>query len=372
MTLLAGPRLGLLIDGALGESHYSEFMRLLRGIDTLVQPAAISMTLATPPASPANGDTYIIPTGATGAWAAYAGKVARYTSAGAEGLAKWEYFTPAKGWVFNVNDDTGNGSSSGNLYRYSGTAWVFLSTGATGGAGGVDGWRGSFHNLSVITTGTDYSATITAESLCVADSSYAMTWLRNVSLTVNGANAGAGGLDTGTIAAANWYYLYVIYNPTTFVAAAILSLSSSGPTLPDGYTAYALVSACRAVTSTTYFRKFKQTDDYVDLNYDAALTVAGVAVYSAVTLATATAVSFLEAIPPINKSFRFKSVVSSASLTAYLAFDSTLYRPIFNNAVTLGLNGESPETNGVTSFYYKNSSASYNQTLYVTGYRIRL
>ncbi len=46
----------------------------------------------TPPASPSEGDIYIVPTGATGSWLNQDGKVAQYRN------ASWEFYTPAVGW----------------------------------------------------------------------------------------------------------------------------------------------------------------------------------------------------------------------------------------------------------------------------------
>lgn len=49
-------------------------------------------------------------------------------------------------------------------------------------------------------------------------------------------SSGAGGLDTGTAASNTWFYIWLIYNPTTTTYAAMLSLSSTAPTMPSGYT----------------------------------------------------------------------------------------------------------------------------------------
>jgi len=46
----------------------------------------------------------------------------------------------------------------------------------------------------------------------------------------------AGGLDTGTVAADTFYYLFAIYNPTTQTSDALFSASKTNPTLPSGYT----------------------------------------------------------------------------------------------------------------------------------------
>jgi hypothetical protein len=44
------------------------------------------------------------------------------------------------------------------------------------------------------------------------------------------------GLDTGTVANATWYYLWVFHNPTTGDSLYRLSASSTTPTPPSGYT----------------------------------------------------------------------------------------------------------------------------------------
>ena len=63
---------------------------------------------------------------------------------------------------------------------------------------------------------------------------------KNVFITLSG----AGGLDTGSESADDWYYIYIIMKPdgTTF---GLLSNSPTTPTMPSGYTFKALVGAVR-------------------------------------------------------------------------------------------------------------------------------
>jgi len=51
--------------------------------------------------------------------------------------------------------------------------------------------------------------------------------------------AGVGGLDTGAATTSTWYYLWAIYNGVSF--SGLLSLSSTAPTIPAGYTSWSLV-----------------------------------------------------------------------------------------------------------------------------------
>ncbi|MDE1998019.1 MAG: DUF2793 domain-containing protein [Burkholderiales bacterium] len=85
-------------------------------LDALVQPTVKSTTLATPPASPANGDAYIVAASPTGAWAGKAGQIAVWN---ARGTGAWVFYMPKIGWV--VNDP-----SHGILWCYSGSAWAPL------------------------------------------------------------------------------------------------------------------------------------------------------------------------------------------------------------------------------------------------------
>ena len=55
--------------------------------------------LATPPASPVDGDRYIIPAGATGVWVGKTNQIAvRVASA-------WEYYVPKVGWLCFIEDE---------------------------------------------------------------------------------------------------------------------------------------------------------------------------------------------------------------------------------------------------------------------------
>ena len=120
MTLSVGPKLGLLVHGALGEAHYDQLMAQWRALDTLIQCNVISMALATPPGSPADGATYIVATSPTGAWAGKAANLARWSAV----VGAWEFFSPKEGWeAYCLADDLD--------HKFNGTAWVVASGGMT-------------------------------------------------------------------------------------------------------------------------------------------------------------------------------------------------------------------------------------------------
>jgi hypothetical protein len=65
--------------------------------------SVISSTTTAPPPSPADGDRYLVPTGATGAWAGHAGEVAIWDAE----ESVWVFEVPASGTIVNV-EDTGD------------------------------------------------------------------------------------------------------------------------------------------------------------------------------------------------------------------------------------------------------------------------
>lgn len=112
------PRLGLpQIIGGQALKHITHNEALMR-LDLLVQASVETSSLPSPPTSPIEGEAFIVPTGATGAWAGHVSEIAAF-QAGA-----WTFYDPASGWqVFD--------KATGSLLVFSGTAWLALaSTGA--------------------------------------------------------------------------------------------------------------------------------------------------------------------------------------------------------------------------------------------------
>ena len=83
----------------------------LRLIDTLVQLAIVDRDLTAPPASPAEGQRWIVKASPTGAWTGHANHVAAWQDGG------WLFCTPKVGWFAYLIDE-------GALIAWSGTAWV--------------------------------------------------------------------------------------------------------------------------------------------------------------------------------------------------------------------------------------------------------
>lgn len=143
----------------------------------------------------------------------------------------------------------GNGAGAVSLLAPGTAGNVLFSTG-TAIQSGVIGFapEGARRNLRVQATGNT-SVTVTADSVVVYTAGGLGRLLNTVSLTLSTATTGANGLDTGVIANSTWYAVWVIYDPTTPTVAGLLSLSSTAPTLPSGYTYKARVGWVRYATA---------------------------------------------------------------------------------------------------------------------------
>jgi len=91
---LTDPNLGLAYGWTLGESGWHTGMDAnLKRLGAIVGLSVTSRTTTTPPASPAEGERYIVPAGATGAWAGRTDQIAVWID------GAWEYHAPKVGWL---------------------------------------------------------------------------------------------------------------------------------------------------------------------------------------------------------------------------------------------------------------------------------
>lgn len=125
----------------------------------------------------------------------------------------------------------------------------------------TSGLVGSCRNLSARQTTAAKTLTFTADEVVVATSvggnHYAISGLN---LTVNTANVGANGMDTGAAPATGFVAVYAIYNPATG-SKALLAVNATtlaapsvygGANMPSGYTASALISVWPTVASGAF------------------------------------------------------------------------------------------------------------------------
>ncbi len=105
------PRLGLpYILASQAQKHVTHNEAILK-LDSLVQLAVASKDVTTPPATPIEGESYIIPAGATGAWAGQEGKLGIWQG------GAWVFHTPSEGWTAWVSD-------LDRMWSFDGSGWV--------------------------------------------------------------------------------------------------------------------------------------------------------------------------------------------------------------------------------------------------------
>jgi hypothetical protein len=101
-----------------------------------------------------------------------------------------------------------------------------------------------FKNLKISTTGLSATVTVSYDELILGNGSGSYVVERSVSGSINTAATGAGGLDTGSLAASTWYSVWRIAT-TGGTFAWLISLSATAPTMPSGYTLKARIGWIR-------------------------------------------------------------------------------------------------------------------------------
>ena len=102
------------IEAAQAQKHVTH-NEALRVLDAVVMLAVEDRDLAVPPVSPAEGDRYLVASGASGAWAGQDGKIA------ARQDGAWAFASPREGWRLWVADED-------ILLVFDGAAWIGAAT----------------------------------------------------------------------------------------------------------------------------------------------------------------------------------------------------------------------------------------------------
>jgi hypothetical protein len=168
-----------------------------------------------------------------------------------------ENFGSGVSYILNVGDSIyicTNAASSG-------TWFVELTQGTTASA--TPGQSSVFNAL--VTNGAvgNNTVTVSANLITIGDGINFYTAVPTGG--INFSTSGAGGLDTGAIAANNFYGIWGIYNPRTQVAVWMASLQlSSPPTLPSGFLAYGLFGVLRTASGSAALLGTRQIGNKVE------------------------------------------------------------------------------------------------------------
>lgn len=90
----------------------------LRVLDAVVQLSVVDRDLSAPPATPVDGDRYIVGPSATGAWAAHDGEVAAWQD------NSWIFHVPKEGWISWIDDEN-------VALGFDGATWTGIATGTS-------------------------------------------------------------------------------------------------------------------------------------------------------------------------------------------------------------------------------------------------
>lgn len=107
---MTSPKLSLpLLQPNQAQKHVTVNESLMT-LDLLVQPTVLSVSVDTPPASPDEGDTYLIGATPSGAWSGQSGSIVTWRD------GAWAFAAPQAGWQVHE-------TSTGKDWRYDGSDW---------------------------------------------------------------------------------------------------------------------------------------------------------------------------------------------------------------------------------------------------------
>ncbi len=193
-------------------------------LDALVQLSVKSRALAAPPATPGDGDRYIVAASPTGAWAGAGGEVAAF----ADGA--WCFFAPETGW--RAYDE-----GAGEFVAYAGGAWAKEPSGAS-----VSSPHGAATTLAIlegdhtIAAGSynDTSFAIPDRAIVLGVTGRVLTAITGATSWNLGVAADAARYGNGIGVAADSTVIGPSGTPVTYWGATALRVSSVGGSFTGG------------------------------------------------------------------------------------------------------------------------------------------
>lgn len=248
-----------------------------------------------------------------------------------------------------VNADTNWQITNDGVVTIGVTGLTFKLVGASKAVSAI---QGAFRNLKGSATGTNAVVTYTIDEIITGDGAGEYLTTRNWNSTITMTLAGAGGLDTGAVAASTWYYAFAITKDDG-TKALIASISSTTPMLPVGYTKWARIGAFRTDgTANKYPLGFYQAARKIRYKIAAgsnlvSLPILASGVAGNISTPTWVAIAVANFVPPTAVLISGSTATSSgagfmaAPNNAYGAFNSLSNPPpisFYNNAGTLDHN----------------------------------
>lgn len=194
----------------------------LARIDAVAQLRVLSSSVTTPPGSADNGEGYIVPTGATGAWAGQGASVAVWTNGG------WTFLVPRPGW--RAWDE-----SRGGHRMFDGSNWIDDAVAVAPGGAAIS-WRVLEFDHPVTAGATNLTVeTIPGQAQVLGVTGRVIAGLSGGLATWR---IGVGGSDnrygSGLGTALNSYLVGMSGSPVTYYAPTPLLLTAEGGNFGSG------------------------------------------------------------------------------------------------------------------------------------------
>ena len=198
----------------------------------------------------------------------------------------------------------------------------------------------------------------------------------SIALTASLLVSGFGGLDTGTVAASTVYAVYLVADPVTLQASGIMfSLSLTGPLMPFGYSAYALLGYVATDASSHILKGYWSDGDSArrvfifDAPQATAVTAGAATTYAGIAL-TKWLPAQSNTLASLNVSFLPAAASRVLDMQAGLAAGDQIIvtGQVASVAVTQQIQLVAQLVSSVPTVNYKVSNADSNVAVNVAGY----
>lgn len=208
-----------LLDAAQAQKHVTVNEAFAR-LDALAAARVEDLVLATPPGSPAEGDVWGVPSGATGDWSGQDGRLAVWLSGG------WEFMDPMEGWqVWNAATNS----------RFTRVAGQWIEAGPVESAGGAQTlFRIAEIDHSVSGASSTTAAFIPDKAIVLGVSARVLTTLTGATGWDLGVAGSTDRYGSGFGTAAGEVVEGVTGQPQAYYGGTSLVLSASGGSFTGG------------------------------------------------------------------------------------------------------------------------------------------
>jgi hypothetical protein len=162
----------------------------------------------------------------------------------------------------------------------------------------------------------------------------------NVSLSLNASTGGLNGLDIGSPIANQPYYIWAISNGTT--TGGLISLSSSSPIMPSGYTYKARIGAVFTDSGANFVQLIQVGARAQYINFPVIATASSTVSTSSFIPSTAKIINAQASVTSPSSNTSVTVIPSNTASTAILSAANGTSTPITNSYGEMIVNNSSP------------------------------